>query len=120
MMTREEALCFAHDWEAAWNAHDLDRILSHYAGDFEMTTPFIVRLMDEPSGTLKGKERIGAYWRRALERFPDLHFEVLDAFVGVDSVVTNYRAILGMLACEVLSIDAEGKVFKATAHYDRT
>ena len=22
---------FANDWIAAWNAHDLDRVLSHYA-----------------------------------------------------------------------------------------
>ena len=32
-MTREEALGFAREWVAAWNAHDLGRILSHYADD---------------------------------------------------------------------------------------
>jgi hypothetical protein len=52
MMTREEALRFAEGWGAAWNAHDLDRILAHYSDEFEMTTPFIVKLMDEPTGTL--------------------------------------------------------------------
>jgi hypothetical protein len=51
MMTREEALRFAEGW-AAWNAHDLDRILAHYSDEFEMTTPFIVKLMGEPTGTL--------------------------------------------------------------------
>src|ERR1700723_3107179 len=38
MMTSELALRFA-EWIAAWNAHDLPRILSHYADDFEMSSP---------------------------------------------------------------------------------
>lgn len=29
-MTFEDATDFAHDWIAAWNAHDLDRIVGHY------------------------------------------------------------------------------------------
>ena len=77
MMTRDEALRFAQEWAAAWNARDLDRILAHYSDDVEMSTPFIVKLMGEPSGTLKGKQQVRAYWRRALDRIPDLHFEVL-------------------------------------------
>lgn len=27
---------FAHEWIAAWNAHDLERILAHYADDVEL------------------------------------------------------------------------------------
>jgi hypothetical protein len=76
MKTRDEALAFARVWVAAWNVHDLDRVLAHYRDDVEMRTPFIAKLMGAPSGTLKGKEQVGAYWRRALDRIPDLHFEV--------------------------------------------
>jgi ketosteroid isomerase-like protein len=32
---------FAKEWVAAWNAHDLDRVLSHYEDDFEMPSPII-------------------------------------------------------------------------------
>jgi ketosteroid isomerase-like protein len=39
MMTAEFAAQFAEEWIAAWNSHDLDRILSHYADDFEMASP---------------------------------------------------------------------------------
>jgi ketosteroid isomerase-like protein len=119
MTTRDDALAFAQEWAAAWNDHDLDRILSHYTDDVEMISPFIVKLTGEPSGTLRGKERIGAYWQRALKRFPDLYFEVLDVFVSVNSVVIYYKAVMGLLSCEVLSFDIDGKVFKATAHYNR-
>jgi len=50
---------FATDWIASWNAHDLDRILSHYTDDFEMSSPVIIKVADESSGTLKGKEAVG-------------------------------------------------------------
>src|SRR5690349_21379940 len=66
----------------AWNAHDLGRILAHYADDFEMTSPYIASLTGEPTGRLAGKEAVGAYWRAALERFPDVHFELVDVFLG--------------------------------------
>ena len=118
-MTREEAVRFAEGWVAAWNAHDLDRVLSHYADDFEMTSPFVVTVAGEPTGTLRGKERVGAYWRRALERFPDLHFEVLDVLAGVTGVAIYYTSVMGLRACEVFSFDARGKVCKVAAHYDR-
>jgi ketosteroid isomerase-like protein len=32
---------FALEWIESWNSHDLDRILSHYADDVEVTTPMI-------------------------------------------------------------------------------
>jgi ketosteroid isomerase-like protein len=49
---------FATEWIAAWNAHDLDRVLSHYANDFEMSSPYIVTFAGEPSGTLVGKPAV--------------------------------------------------------------
>ena len=40
-------------------------------------------------------------------------------FAGVGSVVIYYKAVLGLLACEVFFFDAQGKVNKAAAHYNR-
>src|SRR4051812_27812211 len=57
-------LRFAEEWVSAWNAHDLDHILGHYSDHFEMTTPFIVKLRGEFTGTLKGKEQVRAYWQQ--------------------------------------------------------
>lgn len=34
MLDHEWALAFARDWIASWNAHDMQRILSHYMDDF--------------------------------------------------------------------------------------
>src|SRR5262249_44831701 len=66
MITKEFAQSFAHEWIEAWNSHDLDQILSHYADDFVMSSPRIATIAGEPSGVLRGKGPIGAYWKRAL------------------------------------------------------
>ena len=116
MLTKEFATHFAAEWIAAWNAHDLPRILSHYTDDFEMSSPYIVQLLGEPGGKLKGKAAVGEYWRRALERTPTLHFELVDTLVGVDSLVLYYRGARG-LAAEIFYFNAAGVVTKAGAHY---
>jgi ketosteroid isomerase-like protein len=56
----------AKEWVAAWNSHDLERILAHYEDDFEMSSPIITALIGEPSGKLRGKAAVGAYWAKAL------------------------------------------------------
>ena len=82
MISAERAAHFAQDWIASWNAHDLERILSHYAPDFSMTSPLIVQFAGEPGGTLQGREAVGAYWAAALQRMPDLRFELLGVFAS--------------------------------------
>ncbi|MDD4913064.1 MAG: nuclear transport factor 2 family protein [Sideroxydans sp.] len=118
MITKEWAQHFAIDWVDSWNTHDLDRVLSHYTDDFEMSSPFIVAFSGEASGTLKGKAQVGAYWRAALQRIPDLHFELIQVFVCVNSITIYYKAVLGKLATEVFIFNPDGKAFKALAHYD--
>jgi len=73
-MNNEFALKFGKSWVEAWNSHDLNKILSHYTDDFEMTSPVIKQLTKEQSGSLKGKEAIRNYWAKALEMHPDLKF----------------------------------------------
>jgi len=107
---------FAREWVAAWNARDLERILSHYEDDFEMSSPVIVRLVGEASGTLRGKPAIRAYWAKALEAAPDLRFEIVSVLAGVGSVTVCYRGHRG-LAAEVFHFGASGKVARAFAHY---
>ena len=61
-MQIEWAREFAREWIAAWNDGDLERILAHYADDFEITCPLIVERMGVASGMLKGKNAIRPYW----------------------------------------------------------
>lgn len=116
MITREFALRFAEKWIADWNRHDLDQILSHYADDFEMSSPYISKIVGETSGALKGKAIIAAYWAAALEHMPGLHFDLHTVLMGVDSLVLYYRGTQGM-AAECFVFDASGKVIRCSAHY---
>jgi len=108
---------FAADWISAWNAHDLERVLAHYADDFEMSSPIIIQIAGEPSGTLQGKAAVRAYWSAALELIPDLHFELISVLVGVRSITLYYKGARDRLAAEVFHFGPDGKVASAFAHY---
>lgn len=116
MLTQEFAQHFAKEWVEAWNTHDLARVLSHYSDDFVMSSPKIAVIANEPSGVLCGKEKIAVYWQKALTLIPHLHFELLDIFVGADSLILYYKGPTG-LATEVFFFNAEKLVIKAAAHY---
>lgn len=121
MIDREFAEDFAREWEKAWNAHDLEEILSHYSEAFQMTSPFIPTAMDEATGTLKGKDKVGEYWLKALDRYPELRFQTQMVLVGQNSIVIRYRSFRNELnreAVEVMIFGDDGKVLGSIAHYD--
>ncbi len=108
---------FAKVWIEAWNSHDLDVILSHYSEDIEITTPMIKMALGESDGSLKGKDAVADYWRRVLDKMPDLHFELYDVTEGVNSVALYYKSVMDKKAVEVMFFNEEGKVNKMFAHY---
>lgn len=116
MLTRAFADEFAAAWIDAWNSHDLAAILSHYSADFEMSSPMIAVIAQEPSGTLRGKAAVQAYWAKALQLLPDLRFELVDTLLGADSITLYYKGARGM-AAETFLFDAQGHVHKVMAHY---
>lgn len=116
-MDEAGARAFAAEWYAAWNAHDLEAILAHYADDVEVTSPMVAGLTGDPDGRLVGKEALRAYFAAGLERFPDLRFDPVQLFVGVDSVVLHYLSVGGRPSAEVIFFGDDGKVCRYVAHY---
>jgi ketosteroid isomerase-like protein len=116
-MDRSAAEEFARGWYDAWNAHDLGRVLEHYADDVEMSSPLVASLAGNESGTIVGKEALRAYFAAGLGRYPDLHFEPLDLYVGVDSLVLRYVSVNGLPSAEVVFLGDDGKVVRYFAHY---
>ncbi|MDV3002581.1 MAG: hypothetical protein N5P05_004236 (plasmid) [Chroococcopsis gigantea SAG 12.99] len=112
----DAATRFAYNWIEDWNNHDLDAVLSHYADDFEFASPLIPSIAGEKGGVLCGKVAVRAYWERGLEQIPDLHFDLKEVLVGINSVTLYYRGHRGMVA-EVFMFDSTGKVKKALACY---
>ena len=116
-MELKNANQFAEEWFAAWNSHDLDRILAHYHPEVRFTSPFVQRLMGNADGTLAGVDALREYFARALAAYPDLHFPPLAVLPGAGSVVLLYRSVNGLLAAEMMELDAAGRVTRVRAHY---
>jgi hypothetical protein len=102
---RAEAQLFVDHWVEAWNAQDLEAILSHFAEDVVFTSPVAAQLIDGSDGVIRGKAALRAYWIEGLRRIPDLHFTVVGVYVGVATLVVNYRNQRGGLVNEVLTFD---------------
>ncbi|MFM9938101.1 MAG: nuclear transport factor 2 family protein [Hyphomicrobiaceae bacterium] len=105
----------AEDWIDAWNAHDLDRILSHYADDIVFLSPVAERLVG--NGRVEGVPALRSYWRRGLDAFPDLTFSLVDVLVGHTCLTILYRNQRGQLVAETLEIGGGGKFVRASACY---
>ena len=98
---------FVTSWVRAWNAHDIEAVLAHFHEDVTFTSPVAVAVLPATAGVLRGKPALREYWTRGLELIPDLHFTVVATFVGVSSVVIQYRNQRGNLASEVLIFDGD-------------
>ena len=117
MLTDNEAREFALEWVEAWNGHDLDVILSHYAPEVVLTSPVAVEILKDPSGTVTGREALRSYFQRGLEVYPNLTFELLDVLRGHSSVVLYYINQKGSMTAEYMELDANRKVVRVVANY---
>ncbi|KAJ3058887.1 hypothetical protein HDU98_005044, partial [Podochytrium sp. JEL0797] len=79
---------FATAWLHAWNTHNLPLILSHYSEDIEFTSPLAAKLTNDPTGIVRGKKALAAYWEKGLAAHPDLQFEIISVCFGVSGVVS--------------------------------
>ena len=117
MIDPEWAQTFADDWIASWNAHDMERILSHYTDDFEMSSPLIVERLGLHEGKLKGKVLVSEYWEPSLSLNPPLRFELLDVCVGIDSITLYYQNVGRRVVAETLFINSSGKATRGIAQW---
>ena len=115
-MTGPDPATFSAAWAAAWNAHDLDALLDHFADHVVFTSPVAAQIVPESGGVLRGKDALRAYWTEGLRRIPDLHFTVERVFAGVSALVISYRNQRGNVVDEVL-VFADGLVVEGHGTY---
>jgi predicted ester cyclase len=115
-MTEDEAWKLAEHWVAAWNAHDLNAIMSHYEDAIELTSPVAARLLGS-NGKVAGKGNLKAYFQRGLEAYPNLRFELADVLWGLQSVVVYYTNQNGTRTAEFMELSPSGKVMRVVANY---
>jgi len=115
---RDEAWKMANHWVAAWNAHDLELIMSHYEDAIELTSPVAAQLLATPGGKVVGKANLRAYFQRGLEAYPELRFHLEDVLWGLNSLVLYYTNQKGTRTAEFMELSAIGKVARVIAHYN--
>ena len=116
LVSNEAALAFGRQWVEAFNSHDLEAIVSHYAQDVEFTSPVVIRLLGEPSGVVNGKPALRAYFRKGLAARPNLHFELIGVLAGVGSIAVHYRSVDGQAVVEAMTLDSGGFVRRAEVY----
>jgi len=117
VLSETEARDFAVDWIRAWNSHDLDTIMSHYAAEVALTSPAAAQILGDPSGTVRGKDALREYFQRGLDAYPNLTFRLLDVMRGLSSVVLYYVNQKGSKTGEFMEFDANQKVIRVVANY---
>jgi predicted ester cyclase len=116
-VTKDEARNLADHWIAAWNAHDLDLITTHYEEAVELTSPVAAQLLNIADGRVVGKANLRTYFDRGLKAYPDLRFNLEEVLHGVNSVVLYYKNQKGTRTAEFMELSTTGKVSRVVAHY---
>jgi SnoaL-like protein len=119
MIDRDTAWKFAHEWLDAWNKHDVDLIMDHYDDSIEFCSPVVQKVLGDPKGVVIGIDNLRDYFSRQLNKFSDLHFQLLDVFTSPQSIVLYYKINRGLLAAEVMLLNSEMKATKVYANYDK-
>jgi len=108
---------FAKQWVEAWNNRDLEAVLSHYSEDIQFTSPFAVKIFNDPQGMVKGKAALRDYFSLALSNYPSFRFELISVLEGVQSVTLYYLSVNQLKAAEVMFFNEKGQVNRVEAHY---
>jgi hypothetical protein len=107
----------AHEWLAAWNAHDLDAIMALYAPGVVFQTPTIIATLGIADGVVDGVEDLREHFARGLARLPDLCFDLDGVYTGVRSIAIAYRWADGTPVCELHEYDHDEKIVRVQALY---
>lgn len=116
-MDADKAQAFAREWVKAWNDHDLEAILSHYADDVVFHSPRIRMVTGKDVDSVRGKAELRAYWGAALDRLRNLFFEIDQVLPGSDALTILYTNERSQYVAETFVLGADGKVRQSIAAY---
>lgn len=119
-MNSQKNLSIAHAWFEAFNAHNLEKLLSLYDDDAEHYSPKLKIRQPETNGLVVGKNALRNWWEDAFQRLPTLHYKVTSLTSDADRVFMEYiRSVADesdMLVAEVLEIK-EGKIIASRVYH---
>ena len=105
------------DWLDAWNHHDLDRIMQHYADNVEFTAQTVVTRWGKADGKLKGKEELRKHFSKGLTLAPDIHFTLEETLWAPNGYAVMYHRENGNRVLDAVELNDSGLAVKVTAYY---
>ncbi|MGK4566147.1 nuclear transport factor 2 family protein [Flavobacterium sp. 3HN19-14] len=119
-MNPEQLQSIAFRWFAAFNAHNLEQLLSLYDDSAEHFSPKLKIRKPETNGYVSGKQALREWWQDAFDRLPTLHYKVTTLTANSDRVFMEYiRQVNGegdMLVAEVLDVK-DGKIIASRVYH---
>jgi hypothetical protein len=112
-----ELKAIAEDWITAWNAHDLDRIMSHYADDVEFEANTVVKRWNKPDGKLLGIAELREHFKLGLSLAPQIHFTFEQIFFVPSGYAVLYRRDNDNQVIDVVELNEAGKARRVKAFY---
>jgi ketosteroid isomerase-like protein len=104
----ESNLQVAKNWLAAFNEHNLEKLLALYADDAVHYSPKLKLRHPETKGLIKGKVNLRGWWKDAFDRLPTLQYEATSLTANNERVFMEYTRLVegeeNMLVAEVLEI----------------
>src|SRR5580698_9461513 len=84
-----------------------------------LISPTAAKILDDSSGTVEGEAALRSYFRRGLELYPNLYFELLDVMQGLNSIVLCYKNQKGTRTAEFMEFNKDGQIIRVVANYSR-
>jgi hypothetical protein len=117
MLNANDAKQFANRYIDAFNSRSIDRIMSLYADKTEVVSATVIQILKRPSGIVQGHAEVRDYFTKALAAYPYLKWQLIEVTFGLNCVVAYYVNEKATRSCEVLELDAEGKIIRHIATY---
>lgn len=119
-MTPESLQSIAFRWFEAFNAKQLDKLLSLYEDNAQHFSPKLKIRQPETNGLIIGIAAMRVWWQEAFDRLPTLQYELTSLTANSDRVFMEYvRKVEGeedMLVAEVLDVK-DGKIIKSRVYH---
>ena len=76
------------------------------------------KILGSGNKSVRGKENVRIYWEKGMQFIPNLHFKLLQVFVGIESLAIYYQnTATNTKAVENLFFNTDGYVYKSVVMY---
>ena len=109
-------------WADGWNGEDTDLIVEPFAADIVFSSPYVSRLVGDPSiTTIVGFDAVRQYVADSFVRAtPGIRYTLDRTYVGTDSIVliyTVHHPTGDKPGADTMRLDADGRVVEWRCHY---